>query len=229
MVDIAAFDLDGTLTRGGSVFAFLAAVAGRPAVVAATVALSPPLARAALMGGTVADDTKERLFERVLSGVEVERIEQVGKAFAARHLDEHLRSDVFRRFAWHQRRGDRLVIVSASPAVYVRPIGDLLGAHHVIATQLAVEAGRITGRYEGANCRGDEKLRRLRLVIADIGQTSGRSEDEPPYLWAYGNSRGDLRMLGAADTAVNVGRLGRLGRLRHLPALEGVPTERPAG
>ena len=39
-------------------------------------------------------------------------------------------------------------------------------------------------------------------------------------LWAYGNSRGDLRMLRAADTGVNVGRLGRLGRLRDFKGLD---------
>jgi len=39
-------------------------------------------------------------------------------------------------------------------------------------------------------------------------------------LWAYGNSRGDLRMLRAADTGVNVGKLGALGRLRDFPGLE---------
>ena len=40
-----------------------------------------------------------------------------------------------------------------------------------------------------------------------------------PEVWAYGNSRGDLRMLRAADVGVNVGRLGRLGRLRRFPGL----------
>ena len=38
-------------------------------------------------------------------------------------------------------------------------------------------------------------------------------------LWAYGNSRGDLRLLNAADHGVDAGRLGPLGRLRHFPRL----------
>jgi hypothetical protein len=59
MTDVAAFDFDGTLTDGGSVFDFLAAVVGRKTVLRATVELAPRLARAALAGGTVADRTKE--------------------------------------------------------------------------------------------------------------------------------------------------------------------------
>ena len=46
---------------------------------------------------------------------------------------------------------------------------------------------------------------------------------DPEHLWAYGNSRGDLRMLGAADVGVNVGRLGRFGRLRAFSSLPRCP------
>jgi phosphatidylglycerophosphatase C len=87
----------------------------------------------------------------------------------------------------------------------------------VVATRLAVDdTGALTGRYEGANCRGEEKLHRLRAWMEADGVV-------PDRLWAYGNSRGDLRMLGAADVGVNVGRLGRLGRLRDYSGLAGAP------
>ena len=45
---------------------------------------------------------------------------------------------------------------------------------------------------------------------------------EQPVLWAYGNSRGDLRLLNAADHGVDAGRLGPLGRLRRFPRLSTV-------
>lgn len=213
MPDVAAFDFDGTLTTGGSVFGFLSAVSGRRAVVSASVILAPGLAHAALVGGTVADRTKELLFERVLAGVPVDRAQRVAETFAARHLARHLRATVQRRFDWHRARGDRVVIVSASPELYVRVAGERLGADGVIATRLAVGGEVLTGRYQGLNCRGDEKLRRLRQWIDE-------SADRPERVWAYGNSRGDLRMLGAADIGVDVGRLGRLGHLRSFPGLE---------
>ena len=66
VADVAAFDFDGTLTNGGSVFDFLAAVSGRRAVLRASASLAPRLAQAAVAGGTVADDTKQELFVRVL-------------------------------------------------------------------------------------------------------------------------------------------------------------------
>jgi len=217
MPDIAAFDFDGTLTTGGSVFGFLSAVTGRRLVVASSIALSPRLAHAALAGGTVADETKERLFQLVLAGVETSHLDTASIEFAEGHLASHLRADVHRRFIWHQQRGDHTVIVSASPENYVREAGRLLGAEQVLATRLAVENGRLTGRYEGKNCRGEEKLRRLREWVATVDESS-------PRLWAYGNSRGDLRMMTAADMGVNVGRLGQIGRLRAFPGLDGTQT-----
>ncbi len=214
MPDVAAFDFDGTLTNGGSVFDFLAAVAGRRSVLSATLALAPRLAHAALVGGTAADATKQLLFERVLAGVDAERLQRVATAFAEEHLAGNLRADVRDRLDWHRGRGDTVVIVSASPEAYVAVAGDRLAADAVIATRLEVGAdGRMTGRYEGANCRGEEKLRRLRQWIDGSGTDPGK-------VWAYGNSRGDLRMLEAADIGVNVGRLGPIGRLRTFPGLE---------
>ncbi len=214
MPDVAAFDFDGTLTSGGSVFDFLTAVVGRRAVVRASAELAPRLARAALAGGTVADETKEELFTRVLAGVDAAYLHQVAEEFAVDHLAARVRPEVRRRLDWHRGRGDRVVVVSASPDAYVSVAADRLAADATIATRLEIDGtGRITGRYEGANCRGEEKIRRLRTWMADTDLEGAR-------LWAYGNSRGDLRMLRGADTGVNVGRLGRLGRLRDFQGLD---------
>jgi len=214
MDDVAAFDFDGTLTTGGSVFDFLTAVSGRRVVLRATASLAPRLAHAAVVGGTVADTTKEKLFVRVLGGVDVGYLNQVGAEFAADHLASHIRPEVRRRLDWHRGRGDHVVVVSASLDAYIRVVAERLGADGAIATRLEVDAGgRLTGCYDGRNCRGEEKIRRLRLWMADAGLEGAR-------LWAYGNSRGDLRMLRAADTGVGVGRLGRLGRLRDFNGLD---------
>ena len=58
MADLAAFDFDGTLTHGGSVIGFLSALVGRRTVQAATLALAPRLAAAALVGGGAADEAE---------------------------------------------------------------------------------------------------------------------------------------------------------------------------
>jgi len=221
---VAAFDFDGTLTSGGSVLPFLVAVRGFWPVLRAVVALSPELLRAAVVGGTAADAAKEKLFTRLLGGLPVQAVDERSLAFAERHLARHLRQDTRQ---WHQRQGHHVVIVSASPECYVRRAGELLGVDGVLATRLAVGGGGLlTGNYEGKNCRGAEKYARLVVHLRANGLLGGG--DDQPELWAYGNSRGDLRLLRAADHGVDAGLLGPLGRLRKFPRLADVVRETEA-
>jgi HAD superfamily hydrolase (TIGR01490 family) len=223
---VAAFDFDGTLTNAGSVFPFLVSVRGLIPVLRAVLRLSPSLVHAAIVGGTTADDVKEKLFSRLLAGMPVEELNRRGAAFARQHLRRHLREDVRRRLDWHRDQGHYTVIVSASPECYVSPAGSELGVDGVVATRLAVGGGGLlTGGYEGKNCRGSEKYARLIGHLRAVGPAPG-SSGEQPILWAYGNSRGDLRLLEAADHGVDVGRLGRFGRLHRFPRLSEVTAGR---
>ena len=206
----------------GSVFPFLVSVRGLIPVLRAVLALSPALVRAAVVGGTTADDVKEKLFTRLLAGMSNEELNRRAAAFAQQHLRRHLREDMRRRLEWHRDQGHYTVIVSASPECYVSPSGSELGVDGVVATRLAIGGGGLlTGGYEGKNCRGSEKYARLVGHLRAVGPAP-RSPGEQPILWAYGNSRGDLRLLEAADHGVDVGRLGRLGRLHRFPRLSEV-------
>ena len=119
------------------------------------------------------------------------------------------------RLRWHLRQGHDVVIVSASPQIYVDVVAEHLGVDAGLGTRLAVDArGKLTGSYLGRNCRGKEKTRRLNEWIA------AREGGLTPLVYAYGNSRGDRRLLRAADYPYNVGRLGVLGALRHFPRLD---------
>lgn len=57
-------------------------------------------------------------------------------------------------------------------------------------------------------------MRRLDEWIAE------RDYPTPPEIYAYGNSRGDRRMLSGATYPFNVGKLGRFGSLRRYPRLK---------
>jgi phosphatidylglycerophosphatase C len=118
------------------------------------------------------------------------------------------------RLAWHLEQGHDVVLVSASPQLYVEVVAEQLHAHGALGTRLAIDVrGRLTGSYLGRNCRGTEKMRRLEEWI------SSRDYETTPEIFAYGNSRGDIRMLTMATHAFNVGKMGRLGRLRRFASL----------
>lgn len=211
---VAAFDLDGTLSDGGSVFKWLRYLRGSRATYAAATRLALPLLVGAVRSGRWADRAKERLFGRLLRGLDENDVRERSRQFALAHFEEHGRPDVLARLQRHLREGHDVVIVSASPQIYVDVVVEMFDADGGLGTRLAVDArGTLTGSYLGKNCRGKEKARRL------TEWTEARFGDAEVTLYAYGNSRGDRRLLRAANFPFNVGRLGPLGALRHFPRL----------
>jgi len=159
----------------------------------------------ALAGGPRRDVAKAALLNRLLAGQPLEPLAAVAEAFADDVVARRLRPSMRHRLEWHRQAGHQIVIVSASPELYVAPIGRRLGVDAVLGTRLEVGPdGRLTGRLLGANCRGPEKVARLREWLGA----------EPALLWAYGDSRGDTEMLAVAETAVRVGGRRRAGRDR---------------
>ena len=209
---VAAFDLDGTLTEGGSVFAWLRRIAGSSTTYRAAFRLIIPLTIGAVRSGRWADNAKERLFHLLLAGSDLAAIQSMSRDFALEHLESHGRELLLERLKWHIDEGHDVVIVSASPQIYVDVIAETLHAHGALGTRLAVDPlGKLTGGYLGKNCRGTEKMRRLDEWLEQ------RYEGQRPVLYAYGNSRGDRRLLAGATYAYDAGKLGWFGSLRKYP------------
>jgi HAD superfamily hydrolase (TIGR01490 family) len=212
---VAAFDLDGTLSDGGSVFKWLRFLRGDRATYFAGFTLLGPLLVGALRSGHWADRAKERLFRKLLLGEDFNEVVAASRLFAVAHFEDHGRDWMIQRLNWHLEQGHDVVIVSASPQIYVDVVGELFTTTGGLGTRLAVDArGKLTGSYLGQNCRGKEKLRRLNEWISE------HHGDVVPVTYAYGNSRGDRRMLRGATYPFDVGRLGPFGALRHFPRLK---------
>ena len=212
---VAAFDLDGNLTEGGSVFHWLRFLAGDATVARAALPLLVPLTVGAVRSGQWADSAKERLFQSVLGGREFAEVEVASRAFILHHLAEEGRPEVLARLAWHRDEGHDVVLVSASPQIYVDVLVEELRISGGLGTRLAVDTrGRLTGSYQVKNCRGTEKMRRLNEWIAE------RHYEVEPVIYAYGNSRGDRRLLAGATHPFDAGKMGRWGALRAYPRLK---------
>jgi len=185
---VAAFDFDGTITRHDSLLPFLAHLMGRRRTFRGLVTLSTQVPRA-VAGGASRDVLKQNLLYQLLVGQPVDAAERAADSFADRLMGGHLRADTLERIRSHRAAGHELVMVSASPELYVIPIARRLGFAAALATRLEVGPdGRFTGRLVGHNCRGPEKVRRLQEWLGG----------ETPVVVAYGDSRGDREMLAFA-------------------------------
>lgn len=186
---VAAFDFDGTLSRRDSLVPFLRRLCGDLPVLGAVLTRLPVLL-AAGAGRVSRGHAKEALLRPLLGGRRVADVEPVAAAFASRLLGSGMWRPGVERLEWHRGRGDEVVIVSASPELYLAPLGRALGVRAVLATGLEVDAGgRLTGRLRGDNVRGAEKVARLDAWLAG----------DPAEVWAYGNGDGDRQLLARAD------------------------------
>jgi phosphatidylglycerophosphatase C len=185
---IVAFDFDGTLSTVDSFVLFLRYIAPGPQFWLNLAAALPAFAVYPIRRDR--HELKQALSTVFLKNGRVEDIAPYVERFVANVLPRIIRPGALDAIAAHKRDGHRVLLVSASPALYLEPWAKAHGFEATLATQLEVRNGTFTGRIEGRNCRGAEKVRR---ISAYIGHT-------PILAAAYGDSAGDTEMLALATT-----------------------------
>ncbi len=192
---VALFDLDGTLTYHDTLRDFLLGyLRQHPARSLRLGRLLPPLLRYPL------DRDRGRLKSTAIRTVMGGDSRAVIDAWADRFVATLRPRGAFRPAALatverHRAAGDHLVLLSASPDLYVPRIGSSLGFERTVCTEVAWWGDRLEGALASPNRHGEEKSRclsRLRALYPGLAVT------------AYGNSAADLPHLRQAERALLV-------------------------
>lgn len=188
---VAAFDFDGTLSRGTSGIRLYQHLLGRAGLAWMGATHLPAAVRYALRWG---DEAALRTFNRVVfAGRDAATVRRAADHYRVEILPRHLIAESVGRLRDHLRQGHRCVIVSRGYELYLRPWAETLGVTDVLATRLSVGLdGRLTGEMPEPSCDSVAKRERL---FALLGPREGYE------LHAYGDSPGDHEMLAAADHA----------------------------
>jgi phosphatidylglycerophosphatase C len=188
MADLALFDFDGTITTKGTYPGFIRFAVRARRKAAGAIVLSPLIAGYRL--GLVSDLVMRKVMSRLgFWRDDLERLRRLGERYAQEVLPDLIRPIAIERIAWHQARGDRVVVVSASLDVYLEPWCRSVGVD-VICTRLEATDNRCTGRYVSGDCCGEEKPRRVRerYPLSEYGT-----------VYAYGDTEEDRPMLAIAE------------------------------
>lgn len=196
-MSLAIFDLDNTLLRGDSDYAW-----GRF------------LVENRIVDGEEYERENERYYKQYQAGT-LDILEFL--AFALRPLSQHdratldgwhrqyMREKILPMIApaaralveKHRRQGDTLVIITATNRFVTAPIAREFEIENLIATEPEERQGRYTGKVDGTPCYREGKVTRLNNWIQQHRQTLKGS-------WFYSDSHNDLPLLSIVDHPVAV-------------------------
>lgn len=184
---LVLFDFDGTLTKKDTLLAFIVFTHGWLRTLLGFLLLSPYIIgwKLKLLNNQYA---KEKLLRHFFGGETRTSFDNRCAIFASRKLNKLIRPEATRLIQQYKESGARMIVISASPENWVAPWSKALGME-CIASRMEYKDGRLTGRIDGVNCYGAEKVRRLKDVV--------RLEDYPAII-AYGDSSGDRELLALA-------------------------------
>lgn len=212
----AFFDLDKTIIAKSSTLAF-----GRPffhgGLINRRAVLKASYAQFVYLIAGADEDQMDRLRDymaALCTGWEVQQVRDIVTETLHDIVDPLIFDEAAALIEEHKAHGRDVVIVSSSGEEVVGPIGEMVGADHVIATRMVVEDGRYTGDIE-FYAYGAHKA----SAIVEHARRMGYDLDA---CYAYSDSATDMPMLETVGhpTAVNPDRtLRRIALQRGWPVL----------
>jgi phosphatidylglycerophosphatase C len=187
---LVVFDLDGTITRCDTLVSYVIGLLRKRPWQLARLLCAAPAALGYWRGRLDHGALKARFLQVTLGRWTRAELNAWTEQFIARLLARGVRLDALRAIEAHRRQGDVLVLLSASPDLYVPEIGARLGFDEVICTGLSWTGGHLDGALTTANRRGPEKAR----CIAELA-----ARHPGLRIAAYGNELADLDHLSRID------------------------------
>jgi len=185
MKKIVFTDLDGTLTLRGTYKQFLMRNLKTSLVLKHSFSLSKILLLYAL-GRAHHDDVQTITFKIFFDGYDTKKplkdfLDKIVWNTKVRDLVDAKKSE-----------GYRIVVVSASPDVYIKDVCNYLGYDDYISTNVAYKGEYLNGEFIDGMCNFEEKKKRIQAYLG---------EEKPAHTISYGNSSGDFAMMSFCDEA----------------------------
>jgi len=196
---IAIFDLDYTLTKRGTWGRFVwRTVRGRPhlwiPLLFSTAMFQWQYKRGKLPRGAV----KKTMMRWSLQRFDKTRLTEMAQEFARREVDVGLRTGGKAALKYHTDQGHRIILASAAVDLVVGPIARELGISDYVSTELDwSETGRLKSDFKSPNCYGEEKLGRVKKLMARIAPCGA-------HTYFYSDSKADLPVLDYVNVPIVV-------------------------
>ena len=182
---VAAFDFDGTITTTDSFRHFVRYAVGTPRFAWAGLRALPWII--AMKAGLLSrGDAKAKFASFAFGPVREDTLDAQARTFVDAYLPSLVRPEMLERIREHRARGHEVVLVSASPSLYLEKWAKTAGFDAVLATRLAFERGAFAGRLDGETAGGRRRSCGCAVVGRPAAETIVRVRRQP---WRQGNGR----------------------------------------
>ena len=212
-MSLALFDLDNTLLRGDSDYAWGEFLAAKGIVDATEHQRENDRFYQQYLEGNLDIDEFLRFQLRPLAENPRSRLQQWRDQYMQEYIRPMITPQALALVEKHRARGDTPVIITATNSFVTRPIADLFGIRHLIATEPEMIDGEFTGGVSGLPSYREGKVTRLREWLREHDETLQGSR-------FYSDSHNDLPLLEIVDHPVVVNpdeKLAEIARQRGWP------------
>ncbi|WP_240000606.1 HAD family hydrolase [Photobacterium kishitanii] len=188
---LAIFDLDETLIAADSASLWNNFIVTK-GLAPVSLLTQEQAMMAAYTKGTLDMDSYMTATLAPLKGKSPQQIKPLVDEFITTIITPAIYQQALERIEWHRKRGDHILIISATSEHLVKPIATILGINDVIAINLEQNHGVYTGETTGILSFKEGKVERLKIWL---------QQQDHNYKGSYGysDSANDLPLLNVVN------------------------------
>ena len=144
------------------------------------------------------DEAKKRSFRLIYKGMDTDII---GRKLNDFYRQMHVFPKVKKKISELKGIGCKVIVVTASPDIYMNFIAETFGFDECICTETEKNGTELTGRLSGNNCNFKEKVERIK---------KSKYYQPDAQIIVFGNSKGDEEMFKISTEFYFVDKSGNL-------------------
>ena len=166
MEKLALFDVDYTITKKETLMEFYKYIVSRD--IKNIKFLPRALYSGAMYGVGIYDEKRvKESFLKFIENIEEKELAILTKEFYHDRLSKILYKDAVDMIKKLKNEGYMVILISASPEFYIKEFYAIDEVDLIIGTRFKFENGKFIRSMDGNNCKGQEKVRRLKAVLKE--------------------------------------------------------------
>ncbi|MGL5648677.1 MAG: HAD-IB family hydrolase [Clostridium sp.] len=166
MIKLGIFDVDFTITSKETLMQFFRYMIKKDKK--NLKFLPRALGSGILYGLKIFDERRvKESFLKFIDGIEEKDLIVLVKGFYKDVLEKILYKDAIDMIKKLKSEGYEIYLISASPEFYLNEFYKIKEVDHIIGTRFEFDRGKFKRVMEGRNCKGEEKVRRLKAYLKE--------------------------------------------------------------